>query len=116
MAGDWEQAEIYFPNHDEQIPGAKLWGRGRGGTNLCGGESTGYRKPVYKTKDGSRHSGIQTEADESEPYQPEIPPWGQYRQALPTADSHSERENQRHDNGHSDCKGKLSTDRIVRCR
>ena len=47
---------------------------GRGGAHLCGGESTGYRKPVYKAKDGSRYSGIQAETDESQPYQPEIPP------------------------------------------
>lgn len=46
----------------------------RSGAHLCGGESTGYRKPVYKTKNGSRHSGIQAETDESEPHQPEIPP------------------------------------------
>ena len=39
-------------------------------------ESTCYRKSLYQGKDGPGYSGIQTETDESKPYQSDLPAGG----------------------------------------
>ena len=70
-------------NHDFQIPGALLRGRGRAGTFLCGDQGIVCRKPAHQGKDGIGRSGRQAEGSESRPPEPEIPPARQAADQIP---------------------------------
>lgn len=55
MAADREQAEIHFSDHDLQIPGALLRGRGRDRPFLCGDQGPVRWQSPHPGEDGPGH-------------------------------------------------------------
>ena len=95
LADFGEQAEIYQPDHDQQIPGTCLWGCGWCGAELCGNQGPGYREYFHKREDGSGYPGQQAEAVKGKPYQPEIPPGDGYCPEVPGGNPGGETADQR---------------------
>ena len=66
VAADRKQAEIHFPDHDQQITGTKLRGCGRYGIVLCGSKSPGNGESGDQGKNGTGCGSIKAETAESE--------------------------------------------------